>query len=55
MYSLAITAIALHPEEQFLFCGSVDGRIFVNKLDVGLLEEQFVVAEAQPVVLNGHK
>ncbi|KAM3751965.1 hypothetical protein ACB098_04G152200 [Castanea mollissima] len=54
VYPLAITAIALHPEEQFLFCGSVDGRIFVSKLDVGLLEEQFVVAEAQPIVLNGH-
>jgi pre-rRNA-processing protein IPI3 len=55
VYPLAITAIVLHPEEQLLFCGSVDGSIFVNKLDIGLLEDPFFIAEAQPVVLKGHK
>ncbi|GMY15092.1 protein ROOT INITIATION DEFECTIVE 3-like [Fagus crenata] len=54
VYPLAIAAIVLHPEEQLLFCGSVDGSIFVNRLDIGLLEDPFFIAEAQPVVLKGH-
>lgn len=37
-----------------MFCGSVDGRIFVNRLDIGLLEDPFFVAEDQPVVLKEH-
>lgn len=45
----------LHPEEEILFCGCVDGRIFVNKLDIGLLEDSLFVAEDQAVVLKGHK
>ncbi|XP_050222974.1 protein ROOT INITIATION DEFECTIVE 3-like [Mercurialis annua] len=54
-YPLAITAIDLHPAEQFLFAGSIDGRIFVSMLNVGLVDDPLVIDEAQPVVLEGHK
>ncbi|XP_059444284.1 protein ROOT INITIATION DEFECTIVE 3-like isoform X1 [Corylus avellana] len=54
VYPVAITAIVLDPGEQLLFCGSVDGRIFVNRLDIGLLEDPFFVAQAQSVVLKEH-
>lgn len=45
VYSLAITAVVLHPAEQLFFCGSVDGRIFINNLDF----------DDQVVELQGHK
>ncbi|KAG2678577.1 hypothetical protein I3760_11G008900 [Carya illinoinensis] len=54
VYPLGVTASVLHPEEEILFCGCVDGRIFVNKLDIGLLEDSLFVAEDQAVVLKGH-
>ncbi|PON77335.1 Guanine nucleotide-binding protein, beta subunit [Parasponia andersonii] len=44
VYPLAITAVVLHPAEQILFCGSVDGRIFINNLDF----------DDQVVDLQGH-
>lgn len=54
-YPLGITAIVLNPVERLLIAGSIDGRIFVTVLDIGLLEDPFVVEEDQPVVLKGHK
>ncbi|XP_038686277.1 protein ROOT INITIATION DEFECTIVE 3-like [Tripterygium wilfordii] len=53
-YPQAITSILLHPVEQLLFTGSVDGRIFVNSLNIGLVEDDFVVADEQAAVLKGH-
>lgn len=54
-YPLGITAIATDPAEQLLFAGSMDGRIFVSVLDIGLLEDPFAVAGDEPVALKGHK
>ncbi|XP_058093965.1 protein ROOT INITIATION DEFECTIVE 3-like isoform X2 [Magnolia sinica] len=54
-FSLAVTAIVLDPTEQFLFCGSADGRIFVNALDIGLQENPPIVSEDHSTVLSGHK
>ncbi|XP_057971225.1 protein ROOT INITIATION DEFECTIVE 3-like isoform X2 [Malania oleifera] len=54
VYPQAITAIVIDPGEQLLFSGSSDGRIFVNKLDIGLAGDPFTVAEDQSTVLNGH-
>ncbi|GAV56525.1 WD40 domain-containing protein, partial [Cephalotus follicularis] len=54
VYPVAITAIVLHPLEQLLLAGSIDGRIFVNVLNIGLVEDPFLVAEDKPVVLKGH-
>ncbi|KDP30939.1 hypothetical protein JCGZ_11315 [Jatropha curcas] len=54
-YPVGITTIALHPTEQFLFAGSIDGRIFVSVLNIELVDDPFVVAEDQLVVLEGHK
>ena len=45
-----MTAVVLDPAEKMLFCGSADGRIFVNTLDIGLVEEA-----AEPMVLKGHE
>ncbi|KAH8486745.1 hypothetical protein H0E87_025665 [Populus deltoides] len=53
-YPLGITAIVTDPAEQLLFAGSMDGRIFVSVLDIGLLEDPFTVAGDEPVVLKGH-
>ncbi|RQP00814.1 hypothetical protein POPTR_015G093300v4 [Populus trichocarpa] len=53
-YPLGITAIVTDPAEQLLFAGSMDGRIFVSVLDIGLLEDPFAVAGDEPVVLKGH-
>uniref|UniRef100_A0A5B7A004 Uncharacterized protein n=2 Tax=Davidia involucrata TaxID=16924 RepID=A0A5B7A004_DAVIN len=50
-----ITAIVLDPSESLLFSRSADGRIFVNTLDVRLVEDPFDVSEDQRIVLNGHK
>ena len=55
VYPVGITAIVLHPAEELVFCGSIDGRIFVNKLDIGLMEDPFSLSQDQPVVLQGHK
>ncbi|XP_059638861.1 protein ROOT INITIATION DEFECTIVE 3-like [Cornus florida] len=54
-FSHPITAIVLDPLEKILFSGSEDGRIFVNALDIGGVEDPFDVSENQPIVLNGHK
>lgn len=54
-YPLGITAIVTDPAEQLLFAGSMDGRIFVSVLDIGLLEDPFAVAGDEPVALKGHK
>ncbi|XP_015581803.1 protein ROOT INITIATION DEFECTIVE 3 isoform X3 [Ricinus communis] len=54
-YPLAITAIILHPVDQFLFAGCIDGRIFVSMLNVGLVDDPLVIAEDPLVVLEGHK
>ncbi|QCD81151.1 pre-rRNA-processing protein IPI3 [Vigna unguiculata] len=53
-YPLAITSIALHQTESLLFCGTEQGSIFVDKLDVGRGEGPFVVIKGQPLELNGH-
>ncbi|KAL9375498.1 hypothetical protein Peur_032377 [Populus x canadensis] len=53
-YPLGITAIVTDPAEQLLFAGSMDGRIFVSVLDIGLLEDPFAVAGDEPVALKGH-
>ncbi|XP_017972462.1 PREDICTED: protein ROOT INITIATION DEFECTIVE 3 [Theobroma cacao] len=54
VYSTSITAITLHPVEQLLFSGSVDGKIFVNVLDLGPVEDPLVTTEDQAFVLKGH-
>ncbi|CAK7336679.1 unnamed protein product [Dovyalis caffra] len=53
-YPLGITAIIINPAEQLLFAGSMDGRIFVSVLDIGLPEHPFAVAREEPVALKGH-
>ncbi|WCJ36239.1 Transducin/WD40 repeat-like superfamily protein [Euphorbia peplus] len=54
-YQQAITAVTLHPAEQFLFAGSKDGRIFISEVNVGLVDAPFGVVEDQLVILEGHK
>ncbi|KAM1080565.1 hypothetical protein ACFX13_015484 [Malus domestica] len=54
VYPPGITAVALHPKKQLIFSGSIDGRIFVNKLEIGLVEDYLVGAEDQSPVLKGH-
>ncbi|KAL9326603.1 hypothetical protein ACSQ67_007248 [Phaseolus vulgaris] len=54
VYSLAITAIALHQRESLLFCGTEKGTIFVEKLDFGRAEGPFIGTEVQPLELKGH-
>ncbi|KAI3896962.1 hypothetical protein MKX03_026721 [Papaver bracteatum] len=53
-FSQAITAISVDPEGQLLFSGSVDGRIFVNRVDIGLEENSNSISGDQLIVLNGH-
>ncbi|KAH7528249.1 hypothetical protein FEM48_Zijuj05G0052500 [Ziziphus jujuba var. spinosa] len=55
IYPVAIMAIVLHPSEKLLFCGSQDGRIFMNKFDIGLVNNPLYIAEEDKVVLKGHK
>lgn len=55
VYPLAISAVVLHPTEQLFFSGSIDGRIFVNKLEIGLVENSLAAAEDQKAVIKGHK
>ncbi|XP_024171419.1 protein ROOT INITIATION DEFECTIVE 3 [Rosa chinensis] len=55
VYPISITALILNPTEQLFFSGSVDGRIFVNQLEIGLVDEDPLFAvEDQAVVLKGH-
>ncbi|XVF11549.1 hypothetical protein REPUB_Repub08aG0037400 [Reevesia pubescens] len=54
VYPTSITAITLHPVELLLFSGSVDGKIFINVLDLGPVEEPLVTTEDQAFVLEGH-
>ena len=46
---MLMTVIVLDPAEK-MFSGSADGRIFVNTLDIGLVEEA-----DEPMVLKGHE
>lgn len=55
VYPLAITCIALHQGEGLLFCGTVNGTVIVNKLDIGLEEGPSVITVDQPLELKGHK
>lgn len=56
VYPIAITALVLSPTEQLFFSGSIDGRIFVNQLEIGLVDDDPLFAvEDQAVVLKGHK
>ncbi|TQE09866.1 hypothetical protein C1H46_004444 [Malus baccata] len=54
VYPLGITAVALHPTKQLIFSGSIDGSIFVNKLEIGLVEDYLVGAEDHSPVLKEH-
>ncbi|XWS51389.1 hypothetical protein CRYUN_Cryun12cG0172400 [Craigia yunnanensis] len=54
VYPTSITAITLHPVEQLLFSGSVDGKLFVNVLDLRPVEDPLVTTEDQAFVLKGH-
>ncbi|KAB2609142.1 protein ROOT INITIATION DEFECTIVE 3-like [Pyrus ussuriensis x Pyrus communis] len=54
VYPPGITAVTLHSTKQLIFSGSIDGRIFVNKLEIGLVEDYLVGAEDQSPVLKGH-
>ncbi|KAJ4838481.1 hypothetical protein Tsubulata_021076 [Turnera subulata] len=54
-YPVGIAAILLHPSEQVLYAGSLDGRIFVTVLDIGPAGDPFVVADDQSAALEGHK
>lgn len=57
VYPVGLTAILLDPEELLMFVGSVDGRIFVNRLEFGIvLEDPIIVAEDRMSgMLKGHK
>ncbi|XVE56609.1 hypothetical protein DITRI_Ditri04bG0024700 [Diplodiscus trichospermus] len=54
VYSTSITAVALQPVKQLLFSGSVDGKIFINELDLSPVEDPLVTNEDQASVLKGH-
>lgn len=54
-YSESITAMTVDPVGQLLFSGSMDGRIFVNELEIGAMEDSLIPAEDQAVMLKGHK
>ncbi|KAL6175026.1 hypothetical protein ACLB2K_051669 [Fragaria x ananassa] len=56
VYPISITALVLSPTEQLFFSGGIDGRIFVNQLEIGLVDDDtLLVVEDQAVVLKGHK
>lgn len=55
VYPLPITSIALDQGEGLLFCGTVNGTIIVNKLDIGLEEGPSIITVGQPFELKGHK
>ncbi|GLT48462.1 hypothetical protein SLA2020_220850 [Shorea laevis] len=54
VHPTSITAITLHPVEQILFSGTMDGRIIVNELDVGAGEDSLIVKEDQALLPEGH-
>ncbi|XP_022137408.1 protein ROOT INITIATION DEFECTIVE 3-like isoform X2 [Momordica charantia] len=49
-----ITAIVLHPTEQLLFSGSVDGQIFASKLEFGV-DNCIAMKDNQLLAPKGHK
>ncbi|XP_022994395.1 protein ROOT INITIATION DEFECTIVE 3-like [Cucurbita maxima] len=49
-----ITEIVLHPTEQFLFSGTVDGKIFASRLEFGL-DNCITIKESQLFASTGHK
>ncbi|KAL1814601.1 hypothetical protein ACET3Z_017175 [Daucus carota] len=53
-FATPITAIVVDPEEKLLISGSSDGRIFVNTIEVGLLEDPYHISDDQQIVLKGH-
>lgn len=56
VYPLALTAILLDLVRLLLFVGSVDGRIFVNRLEFGIgLDDPIIVAEDESRMLKGHR
>ncbi|CAN0905937.1 Protein ROOT INITIATION DEFECTIVE 3 [Linum grandiflorum] len=55
-YPTGIAAATLHPTEPLLFTGSsLDGRIFVNILHLGLIDEPIAGIQEEMRVLKGHK
>ncbi|KAI7984831.1 hypothetical protein LOK49_LG14G01151 [Camellia lanceoleosa] len=54
-FPLPITAIVVDPTDKKLFSGSVDGTIFLNTLDFGVVEDTSIVLEDEPTLLTGHK
>ncbi|XP_044487066.1 protein ROOT INITIATION DEFECTIVE 3-like [Mangifera indica] len=55
VYPLALTAILLDLVRLLMFVGSVDGRIFVNRLEFGIgLDDPIIVAEDESRMLKGH-
>ncbi|CAN1802259.1 Protein ROOT INITIATION DEFECTIVE 3 [Linum perenne] len=54
-YPTGIAAATLHPTDRLLVTGScIDGRIFVNELDLGLIDEPIAGLEQHMGVLKGH-
>lgn len=49
-----ITAIVLHPTEQVLFSGIVDGQIFASRLEFGF-DNCINIKENQLLAPKGHK
>ncbi|KAH9326533.1 hypothetical protein KI387_006711, partial [Taxus chinensis] len=54
-FPMQIKAITLDRGEQLLFAGSVDGAIFVNKLDIGLQVTADIATKDQSATLIGHR
>ncbi|KAJ0049020.1 hypothetical protein Pint_15698 [Pistacia integerrima] len=56
VYPVGLTAILVDPVDLLMFVGSVDGRIFVNRLEIGIvLEDPIIVAEDRTSgMLKGH-
>ncbi|KAK7265571.1 hypothetical protein RJT34_33192 [Clitoria ternatea] len=53
-YPQAITSITLHQRERLLFCGTKNGTIIANKLDIGLEECFSIDTLDHPLELKGH-
>ncbi|KAK9115798.1 hypothetical protein Sjap_014745 [Stephania japonica] len=54
-FTQPVNAIIIDREEQFLFSGCTDGRIFVSAVDNGLYVNAFATPEDQLMVLSEHK
>lgn len=55
-YPLAITCITLHQRESLLFCGTENGTMIVNKVDIGLEEGPYsIIRGDQSLELKGHR